>query len=156
MACKKHFHIAKVLQATKKRGLAGRVIWGKTPMVTHPITALSKRVLAGIATAKSPVTNITAVAKVVGRGVRECVTPAYDRYLAPMRNDRQAISTEVSCEIAANCCSQAAAAASVIAAIARIVLHSLQTIVPSASLHACCCMRASCGTTCNTYVLLSA
>lgn len=114
----------------------------------------SKRVLARIATARSPVRNISAVAKVVGRGVRECVSPAYDRYLAPMRNNRQAISTEVSCEIAANHCSQAAAAASVIAAIACTVLHSLQTIVPSASLHACCCMRASCGTTYNTYVLL--
>lgn len=100
MACKKHFHIANVLQASKKRGLAGRVIWGKTPMVTHPITALSKRVLAGIFTARSPVRRISAVAKVVGRGVRECVR--YDRYLTPMPNDRQAISTEVSCEIAAN------------------------------------------------------
>lgn len=57
--------------------MVGRVIWGKTPMVTHPITALSKRVLAGIATARSPVRNISAVAKVVGRGVRECVSPAH-------------------------------------------------------------------------------
>ncbi len=104
MACKTQFHIADILQATKKQGLAGRLIWGKTPMVTYPITALSKRVLAGIATARSPVRNISAVAKVVGRGVRECVSPVYDRCLAPMRNDRQAISTEVSCEIAANHC----------------------------------------------------
>jgi len=113
-------NIVTILQAAKKRSLAGRVIWGATPVVTYSFTALSNKVLSGIATATRPVRNISAVAKLVGRGLKKCRSPAYDTCLAPMRNSMQAFGIQVSCGSAANHGSQAASAhqSGVIAAIA--------------------------------------
>ena len=133
IACKtlpqRQDNIVTILQAAKKRSLAGRVIWGATPVVTYSFTALSNKVLSGIAAATRPVRNISAVAKLVGRGLKEGGSPTYDTCLAPMCNNMQAIGIQASygmpiacmlLRIGANHGSQAASAhqSAVIAAIA--------------------------------------
>ncbi len=88
-------NIVTVLQAAKKRGLAGRVIWGMTPVVTYPVSALSNKMLSGIPTCTSFVRNISAVAKLVGRGMKDYGIPGYDNCLAPLCENMQAIRIKV-------------------------------------------------------------
>jgi len=81
---------------------------GMTPVVTYPATAVSKRVLSGVASITSPVRNISLVANIVGIGMQNYALPAYDACVGPVREKMQAISIKVSCSYqrngSAGCC----------------------------------------------------